>query len=285
MLARFLSVLLLIVLAGSARADDAERLADPLRLEDAIALARQHRAEIAAARARAQAARERPAIVSALEDPMVLPSIDHLPFMGGGVDASLVVEQRFPLSGIRGHRSRAAEAEARGLAADADRVKLDVELDAASTFLMLRLERQMATILTEQKVLSTDLVTAATARYGAGKGTQAEVLRAETEVAQLDGEAHANAAEVRAAEVMLNTSIGRTPDAVLPTLEAPNTDAPPSQATTVSAALDHRPELRVGRAEIERAMRKISVMHDMYKPMAMVQTGPSYTMADGAAGC
>jgi len=272
----------LLAVGGSAGADEPDRLPDPLRMASAIALARQHRTEIAAARSRARAAMERPAIVSALDDPMVLPSIDHLPFMLGGADISLVVEQRFPLSGIRGHRRRTAEAEARGIAAGVDRVRLEVELEAASAFVMLREERQMATFLAEQRALADQLVAAATARYGAGKGTQAEVLRAEIEVERLVGELAANQAEVRAAEAMLNTSLGRPPELLVPPLANATTDEPPALDRTVSAALDRRPELRVGRAEVDRAHAEISVMHDMYTPMAMVQTGPSYTMIDGA---
>lgn len=283
MLFRAASVLALVASTGDvAHAEDAARLPDPLRLGDVITLARQHRAEILAAKARARAAALRPAIVSALEDPMILPSIDHLPFMGGGADWSFVVEQRFPLSGVRGHRRHAAEAEARGIAAEADRVELDVELEATSAFLMLREERQMAAILAEQKALADQVVTAATARYGAGKGAQAEVLRAEIEVARLDGELKANAAEVRAAAAMLDASIGQPPELAIGELAAPPTDEPPPQQSSVDAALERRPELRVGRAEIDRARAEVSVMDDMYKPMAMVQTGPSYTMADGA---
>ena len=78
------------------------------RLEDVLAYGRAHRQEIVAALARARAAGERPAIVSALEDPMIMPSIDHLPFTFDGVDASLTVEQRFPFSRVRGNRRRAA---------------------------------------------------------------------------------------------------------------------------------------------------------------------------------
>ena len=272
----------LLIIAATAVRAAAEDSPPTWQLTDVMRLARQHRAEIVVAKARAHAAAERPTLVSALDDPMVLPSIDHLPFMLGGVDASIVVEQRFPLSRIRGHRRTAAEAEARGLAADVDRTQLDIELDAASAFLMVRQERQMATILAEQKLLADQLVAAATARYGAGKGTQAEVLRAEIEVARLDGQLRAQASEVRASEAMLNTSLGRGPDVAVPELAAPPTDEPPAQDVTVTAALGRRPELRTGQAAIDRAHAEISVMDDMYKPMAMIQTGPSYTMADGA---
>jgi len=274
-------VLALVVAAvGTARADGPARPHEELTLGEVIALARSHRAEILAAKARARGVAERPEIVGALEDPMVLPSLDHIPFMGGTPNWSVKIEQRFPLSGIRGHRRRAAEAEARGVSAEADRVQLDVELEAASAFLMLREERQMVTILAEQKGLADDLVTASTARYGAGKGAQAEVLRAETEVARLGAEVKAKAAEVRAAEAMLNTSIGRPPGEPVPELAAPPTDEPPPQDKVVDGALERRPELRAGRAEIDRARADVSVMNDMYKPMAMVQTGPAFTMFD-----
>jgi len=49
-----------------------------------------------------------------------------------------------------------------------------------------------------------------------------------------------------------------------------------------STALANRPELRAGRAEVARSEAEVSAMESMYSPMAMVRTGPSYTMADGA---
>jgi len=267
--------------ATAARGEDLDRLPSPLRLADVVALARQHRAEILAAKASTRAAAERPAIVSALDDPMILPSIDHLPFRGGGVDWSVVVQQRLPLSGIRGHREQAARAAATGVAAAADRVALDIELEATSAFLMLREERQATAILAEQKALAQQFVTVATAHYASGHGSQSEVRRAEIEVARTTGELEANIAEVRAAVAMLDTSIGRSPTLPIGELAAPPTDEPPVQQNAVDAALQHRPELRAGRAEIERARSEIAVMDDMYRPMAMIQTGPSYTMADG----
>lgn len=276
-----LAAFALLAVARVAEAQANSDAGPPLHLEQVIELARHQRAEIAAARSRARAASARPELVSALEDPMVFASIDHLPFMLGGVDGSLVIEQRFPLSRIRGHRRGAADADARRSAAEVDRVQLDVELEATTAFVMVREARQMAAFADAQQGLARQVAAAATATYGVGRGSKAEVLRAEIEVARLEGEAHAKAAEVRAAEVMLNLSIGRDPDVVVPELAPPGTDAPPTESEVTAAALAHRPELRVGRAEIERARADVSVMQDMYRPMAMVQTGPSYTMADG----
>jgi cobalt-zinc-cadmium efflux system outer membrane protein len=278
--------LLLVTLAWTAHAQERhalpEPLPDPLRLEDVLAHARRHRQEIVAARARARAAEQRPAIVGALEDPMVLPSVDHLPFMLHGMDASLTVEQRFPLSGVRGYRRRTARAEARRLGADADRVAQDVLLDAAQAFFMLWERRELARVLDQQVELARQLVSAASARYGAGPGNQSDVLRAELEVARLEGATRAIQSEIAAAEAMLNASLGRPPDAPVPALHAsPSLAEPPAWRAVQASALRRRPELEAGRAEVQRAEAEISVMKSMYAPMAMVQTGPAYTMADG----
>ena len=169
----------------------AQELSAPLRLADVVRIAEQRRAEIVAAVARASAAAQRPAIAGALEDPMIAPSIDHYPFHPmaepdayGRFDWTIAIEQRFPLSDIRTQRRRAAQADARRSEAEVDRVRLDVALEAQRAFFMLRERREMVRVLDEQLALARQLVIAATARYAGGKGGQADVLRAEVEVAR-----------------------------------------------------------------------------------------------------
>lgn len=214
---------------------------------------------------------------------MISPSIDHLPFMLHGLDASLTIEQRFPLSRIRGHRERAAEADASRARAEGDRVELDIDLDATNAFYMLHERRRMRAIVVKQLELANTLKMAANARYAAATGGQAEVLRAESEVARLEGDLRAAGEEIAAAEAMFNASIGRDFDVVVPELVPTlTTSIPPSLRETVDRALSARPELRVGRAEVSRAEAEVAAMQSMYWPMAMVRTGPAYTMADGA---
>lgn len=262
-------------------ADESDALPDPLRLEQVVQRASQRRFEVAAAQARARAAGQRPAIVSALEDPMVSPAVDHLPFMLQGADVSLAIEQRFPLSGILGHRRSAALAEAARWTADEKRVELDVEFDAAAAFYMLQERRGVASILVQQRTLAQQMVRSATARYSTGTGAQADVLRAEIELASLDALAQAAAADVGGAEAMLNAALARPPMAPVPPLEATAVTTPPAETMLLArAAVDARPELRAGRAEIERADAETRVMESMYLPMATVRTGPAFTMAD-----
>jgi outer membrane protein, heavy metal efflux system len=276
---RVLATILVGLLAGSASAD--VELPKPLGVQDVVKLARSQRAEIAAAKARARAAGQRPAIVSALEDPIVSFSADHVPYSGMGLDWSATVQQNFPLSRVRRHRERAAQANARRELAGVDRVALDVELDAAQAFWMLAEARAAAEITQQQHVLADQLVQAAMARYTTNTGTQSDVLRAQIEVARLNAEQKATAAEVRAAEAMLNTSLARDPAAPIPDLDVKVSDALPPTPETIASAAQRRPELQAGRAEIEQAEAEVRVMNSMYAPMAMVQTGPAYTMEAG----
>ena len=256
-------------------------LPSPLSLADVIRVASERRDEVQAARARTRAGQSRPTLLSALEDPMISPSLDHLPFMLDGADVSVTVEQRIPLSGIRGHRRASALADLDRLRADANRTTLDVGVQAANAFLMLQERRRTTALVDEQIAFARDVVTAANARYAGGTAPQADVLRAEVEVARLDAFAKALVADVRGAEAMLNTSLALDADLPVPAL-APVALAQAIPAwTAIKTALPSRPELAAGRAEIARADAEVLVMRDMYRPMATIRTGPAYTMAEG----
>jgi outer membrane protein TolC len=264
-----------------AAAQDAKPLPSPLALGDVIRIAGERRDEIQAARARTRAGEARPAIVSALSDPMLSPSLDHLPFMLNGADWSVAIEQQIPLSGIRGHRKASSLADVDRLRAEANRTTLDVGIEAANAYLMLQERRRTAALLDEQLAFARSVVSAANARYASGTAPQSDVLRAEVEVARLDATARALVAEVRGAEAMLNTSLALDADTPVPPL-SPLTLAQPIPAwSSIRSALTFRPELAAGRAEIARAVADVEVMKDMYSPMATIRTGPSYTMAEG----
>ena len=256
-------------------------LPSPLGLTEVIRIASERRDEIQAARARTRAGAARPAIVSALDDPMVSPSVDHLPFMLDGADVSVTVEQRFPLSGIRGHRRASALADLDRLRADASRTTLDVGVQAANAFLMLQERRQTAALVDQQVAFARDVVTAANARYAGGTAPQADVLRAEVEVARLEAMATALVAERRGAEAMLNASLALDADLPVPALIPLVFAVPIPTWAAIKTALPTRPELVAGRAEIARAEAEVQVMRDMYRPMATIRTGPAYTMAEG----
>jgi outer membrane protein TolC len=81
---------------------------------------------------------------------------------------------------------------------------------------------------------------------------------------------------------MLNTSLARDVDAPIPDLDASLAETDPPAPSMIANAATRRPELRAGRAEIERAEAEVRVMRSMYAPMGMVRTGPAYTMEAGS---
>jgi outer membrane protein TolC len=219
---------------------------------------------------------------------MIFPSVDHYPFDmmeergTRRYDWSLSIEQRFPLSGVRRDRERAARAQAVGADADAAVATLDVEFEAHNAFLMVRERRQMAAVLDRQADLAEQLVGAAAARYAAGTGLQADVLRAEVQEARIAAERRALTERVRSAEAMLNVSMGRPASTPLGPIEERIPHPPlPSVEPLREAAMAGRPELRAAAAQIDRAGAEVDVMQSMYRPMAMVRAGRASTMAEG----
>jgi cobalt-zinc-cadmium efflux system outer membrane protein len=273
--------LALVVIVPACAAAQAPALPSPLRLGDVIRIAGQRRDELEAARARTRAGEARPAIVSALADPMLSPSLDHLPFMLGGADVSLTIEQQIPLSGVRSHRRASAIADVDRLRAETHRTTLDIGIEAANAYLMLQERRRTAALVMEQIAFARDVVNAANSRYASGTAPQSDVLRAEVEVARLEAMARALVSEVRSAEAMLNTTLALDAEGTVPEL-APVvlTQAVPSWAA-IKTAFTTRPELVAGRAEIARTEADLQVMRDMFRPMTTIRTGPSYTMAEG----
>jgi outer membrane protein TolC len=253
----------------------------PLGLSDVVRIAAERRDEIQAARARTRAGEARPAIVSALADPMIAPSIDHLPFKFEGADVSVTFEQQIPLSGIRGTRRAGALADVDRLRAEVGRTTLDVGVQAVNAFLMLQERRRTAALVGEQLIFARGVVTAANARYASGTAPQSDVLRAEVEVARLEAVARGLVGSVRSAEAMLNASLALDPDLPVPPLASVALAGPVPTWPEVKTALTSRPELAAGRAEVARAEAEVQAMRDMSRPMATIRTGPSYTMAEG----
>lgn len=281
-------------------------------LDKVTTFALENRKEIQASAARVAAASARPEIVSALDDPMLSPAIDHLPFnpmsaeppmgeaapMSGGsaaeppdtsgpqrLDWSVGIEQSFPLSRVRAHRRLAAEADVAREMANADKTSLDIRLAVADAFYMLQERRRMRPIVIEQIALARQFAGAARSRYAASKGGQAEVLRAEVEISRLQSRERVLGAEIRAAEAMLNASIGNPPETPVPTLESPPllTSLPDALGAKLQA-VGRRPELQAANAEVARATAEVNVMRSMYIPMATIRLGYASTMTavDGA---
>jgi outer membrane protein TolC len=268
--------------AGWARAEGPP-LPSPLRADQVVAFAKEHRAEIVASRAKANALAETPKVVSSLPDPMVMVSVDHLPFNFMGIDASIAVQQDFPLSGLLGKKRLSAAAEANAALSDVKRVELDVELEAVVAYLMVAERERMAAVIDEQIGTARQIVEATLARLETGSGSAADVVRARLDVARLEGERKALDAETEGARSKLNAVLGRTPTSVVPTTSfAAPTGEPAPLPTLIATASEKRPELATMKFAADKAQADVDVMQAMYKPMAFVRVGVARTMLEGS---
>ncbi len=284
---RNIAWLALALSIASPAAAQRARLPEPLSLGEAMRIAARHRPEVDAARARAGAAEQRPAIVSVPDDPMLMLDLLHLPVEQPqlmGADFAIGARMTVPLGDVLGSRARAASAEARAQRRDAERVGLDVALEAAMAFLDLYLARSLVGLIDAQLALAQQIEASANARYSAGLGTQAEALRAEAEVARLRAERAALDGRVDGAEAMLRAALGVGPRARVPVLATLMDDGslPLQQRAALARAYRARPELAGMRARIERGRAETQAMEGMYWPMLTVSLGGAYTMADGA---
>jgi cobalt-zinc-cadmium efflux system outer membrane protein len=260
--------------------------AQAVSLNDAMVAARSSRAEMRVSAARVDAARQRPTIVSSLEDPIIAPSIDHKPVDPMmKTDRSITFEQSFPLSRIRAHRRRAAEADVDRYQGEGGKTTLKIEAEVAQAFFMLNEKRKVTDILGQQVDLAAALVKLAVARHGVGAATQADVLRLEIEEARLRSRQAVIRAEIRAAEAMFNTAMGLEPYRPVPALLVQDVldhiVKVPDLDSSLEVALNRRPELSISKAEIQRARAEVDVMKSMYAPMAMVRVGMADTETGG----
>lgn len=265
--------------------DSVPDLPPSLVFEEILKIAKERRAEIRATQERINASRQRETVLSALEDPMIIPSIDHWPYGMSNADVSLGIEQRFPLSRIRGQRKQSAQAQTRVVEAEAFLTTLDVQVNAADAFLMLYERRRMFKILQKQKDLLMEIVAAVNARYRSGSvsSTQADVIRSEVELARIDAQLKSLQSEIKASEAMFNASINRQINLPIPELVFDvNSLVFYDSQTVIDIAISRRPEIDVAQAQIEGAVAQVHVMRSMYWPMLTVKAGPAYTMVEGS---
>ncbi len=277
-------IICLVVNSTSTAPEPAPDFPTPLYFEEIPRIAKENRAEVRAAQARINASRQRENIVSGLEDPMISPSIDHWPFGMSEADVSFGIEQRFPLSKIRGQQRRGAKAQTLVSQAEASRTTLDVQINATDAFLMLYERRGMLILLEKQKDLLTEIVAAVNARYrsGSSTSTQADVIRSEIELARIKTQIVFLQSQIKSSEAMLNASLGREVNAPVPQLVLNVNSLQLSDShTVVTTALMKRPEIAVAQAQIQGTLAQIRVMHSMYWPMLTVRGGPAFTMEEG----
>jgi len=162
-----------------------------LRLEDVVRVAIQTSAAKESAEHGIRAMHARITQVGAMPDPSV--SIGWAgklaPMVTMPGDASsyrgITLSQTFPYPGKRQLAKKIAKSDADAASADSDTIVRKVELEAKQAFFEYLYTQQALEIAEENKDLLAKLAASAEAQYRAGKATQRDVLRAQTETTLL----------------------------------------------------------------------------------------------------
>jgi outer membrane protein, heavy metal efflux system len=262
---------------------------DSLRLTEVLALAEERNPRLQALQSAAMAATARAPEASTLPDPTFQFGIMNFGVpnlnadMAMSMAPSVQLSQMVPFPGKLSLKGDIAEYASRMAGSQAEEAWWGVRQNASSLFYDLYSLDHRIEVMRGTLSLLKDFQEVAKAMYTAGTGRQSDVLRADVEVARLDGDIQAMEARRRAQAARLNALLNLpavTPVAP-PVLGALPLDVP-DQSTLVGWANASRPLLDRGRLGVAQADTRVRLAHKQIWPNFML--GVSYGQRDRGNG-
>lgn len=215
--------------------------------------------ELAASRARTRAAEARIASARRPPDPQLQFGLMNRMLPGFGLADPLgmnqvQVMQMLPFPGKLRLAGRVAAGRAEAEDARADDMGWDVRSRAAMAYYdAYAMDRSLVVAQTTLRIVR-DLAEIARTMYAVGEGRQADVLRAQVEIARMEEEITRMSVDRYAAVVRLNALMARPPESAIDSLLLPEfpVDLPPLDSLIAEAEL-RRPMVQAGEAELRAA--------------------------------
>ena len=243
--------------------------APPVDTLVAIALVRAP--EIAAQRERAAAARARAGGAAAFADPMLELSLQDADFPDwtvGDQDMSMLgidVQQTLPFPGKRGHRRRAAAAEAAMPAVERQTIERTVTANVRALYARLFALDRTAIALASSRASLRALEDVTAARYASGTSELEPRLAAQLAVSRLDERTEDLTAERRIVVAALNRVLDRDAETAIGTVAAlPSVESP--RAGWQADAVMHAPAVLAARAAVTAAAQRVAVERSERRP-------------------
>jgi cobalt-zinc-cadmium efflux system outer membrane protein len=245
---------------------------DP-QLAALLAEAAQNNPDLQAARREANAARSRVSPAGALDDPMLEVGVLNYPvesrsFKTEDMTMKMIgFAQRLPYPGKRALRRDVAESEALAVESNLQELVNRVRRDVKVAYFELGFVDESLRLAERNRRVLEQYLSIAEVRYGVGQGTQADVLKAQTQVSKMLEELIKLGRERPMLEAELNRAAGRgaAPAAVNP---------PPAQARDVALRLDelraaareNRPQLAAQQRMMDRNAKAVELARKDYYP-------------------
>jgi outer membrane protein TolC len=246
--------------AGLAAQEAFDQEASNLQLEEVLRLAAERSPRLRAAQERAEATRAMEPGAGLLPDPTLQVGVMNLavPEFSATMPASMAPSfqamQRFPMGGKLGLRERMARQTTVIDSTSADETWWQVRTEAAGAFYRIfEVDRQLE-VMRETLGLLRDFETIARAMYAAGSGRQADVLRANVEVARMEADIQRMATMRVGAVSRLNALLDQPADTRVPSPSlGPLPGIIPELDSLRTWAMESRPLLAGLRTELDRA--------------------------------
>jgi outer membrane protein, heavy metal efflux system len=243
------------------------------QLDMLVAEALENNPEIRAALREREAAAQRVSPAEALDDPVLEAGVINAPLASSPFNREdmtmkmIGLSQRLPFPGKRGLRgaiaARDAESISHGYQETVNRVIRDIKI--AYFDLGLTLER--IRLIEKNKLIVEDLLHLAVDHYQAGMGSQADALKAQTQVSRILDELLKLARERPVVEAELVRTLGRGANAAVPVPEPPQLQAEHLDLESLrDIALAQRPQLLALQSMVEGNKKALELARKNYYP-------------------
>lgn len=229
--------------------------------------------EIKAAQRAYAAARARIDPAGALNDPTLEAGVVNLPladspFSRDDMTMKMIgLSQRLPFPGKRGLRrdvaSEDAQSTAYGYQETVNRITRAVKI----AYFDLELMHATIELVEKNKSILADFLHLAEDHYTLGMGSQADVLKAQTQISRMLDELLRLGRELPAIEAELVRVLGRHPISDLPNINRPQLrEQPLNQESLYQTALAQRPQLKALQSIIARTEKEVELARKDYYP-------------------
>jgi outer membrane protein, heavy metal efflux system len=251
-------------------ATEARLLKEALPLQAVVAYAREQNPAIHAARSRVLAAQQRPAQVSAYEDPTIMwdnwnaPESLRIDEAGNNI---FRLSQKIPFPGKLRLRGEIAAKDAELRAVELQATELDTIAQVKKAYYELWLIHKNLHVYSRDKELVEQFARLAEQKYAVGQVSQPDVLRAQVELTRLINRVTTATLAREKAQARLNVRLSRSPEARLGVPQ----DPPPATLSYTLAELErltlqNRPEL-IAQAKVgERERLAVTLASKAYYP-------------------
>lgn len=264
---RFATALLVSAVAGYSQAAPADT---NVTLSAVVRQAVSDNPQLASLRAKWEAMLERPAQAKALPNPML--SYGGMDMANGGDwpdtnEKRVMVQQEFPWFGKRALREGIAAKEAESMRRELEAMTRDVVMTVKESFYDLYAVQQVITVTHQEEAVLGRMAKIAETRYASGNGSQADLIKAQTEITMLKQRLLELRAQENTVKAKLNTLLNRRADEPLGTLSrTPAVGAPVEAAALFAEAARNRPEVLAAETQIERYGLEKKLMEKEYLP-------------------